>query len=37
MRSGKQNFAEVWLYGILLTALMAARLPFFTRRARRAH
>ena len=37
MRSGKQNFAEVWLYGILLTALMVARLPFFTRRVRRAH
>lgn len=35
MRSGKQNFAEVWLYGVILGALLLARIPPIARFTRR--
>ena len=36
MRSGKQNFAEVWLYGLILGALLLIRIPIVARYTRRA-
>ena len=36
MRSGKQNFAEVWLYGLILGALLLVRIPIVARYTRRA-
>jgi sulfoxide reductase heme-binding subunit YedZ len=32
MRSGKNNFAEVWLYGLVLAGLLAARWVFLKRK-----
>jgi sulfoxide reductase heme-binding subunit YedZ len=36
MRSGKQNFAEVWLYGLILGVLLVVRIPIVARYTRRA-
>lgn len=36
MRSGKNNFAEVWLYGLILAALLAARWVFQKRKQMQA-
>lgn len=35
MRSGKNNFAEVWMYGLILSALLAARWVFKVVKSRR--
>ena len=36
MRSGKNNFAEVWVYGLILSALLASRWVFKLRKSKRA-
>lgn len=36
MRSGKNNFAEVWLYGLILAGLLAARWVFLKRKQMQA-
>ena len=36
MRSGKNNFAEVWLYGLILAGLLAARWVFQKRKQMQA-